>query len=67
MKDWLMGKQVKGSPLLTPHQVAKLLHVPIKTIRKMIDRKQLLAFKVGRHWRIPRSELSKKAKPTRDM
>ena len=62
-----MQKKVQPWPLVTPHQASKLLHLPIKAIRNMIDRKELLALKVGPHWRIPKSELSKWAHTHRDM
>jgi excisionase family DNA binding protein len=62
-----MQKRVEPWPLLTPHQAAKLLHLPIKTVRKMIDRKELLAFKIGPHWRISKSELKKWAQTHRHI
>ena len=46
-------------PLLTSSQAAKLLNLPTHRVLKMIHRSELLAFKVGSHWRIPRSEVAK--------
>ena len=44
---------------LTSREAANLLDLPTHRIRIMIQRKELLAMKVGSHWRIPRSELTK--------
>jgi excisionase family DNA binding protein len=49
--------------LLTAREAAKLLDLPTKVIRGMMRRKELAAFKVGRYWRIPRSEITKASKP----
>ena len=46
-------------PLLTPREAAKLLNLPTNTVRKMIERKELLAYKIGRRWRIPQPEVAK--------
>ena len=46
-------------PLLTPREAAKLLNLPTNTVRKMIERKELLAYKIGRRWRIPQPEVTK--------
>ena len=45
--------------LLTLKQTADLLRVSQRTVRVMIQRNELLAFKVGRQWRIQESELIK--------
>jgi excisionase family DNA binding protein len=62
-----MQKRVELWPLLTPRQAAKLLHLPLKMLRKMIDRKELVAFRIGPHWRISKSELSKWSQTHRHM
>jgi excisionase family DNA binding protein len=49
-----MDKQAEPTPLLTPREAAKLLNLPTKTVRRMIQSKELPALKVGRRWRIPR-------------
>jgi excisionase family DNA binding protein len=46
-------------PLLTPREAAKLLNLPTNTVRKMIERKELLAYKIGRRWRIPQPEVTR--------
>ena len=46
-------------PLLTPREAAKSLNLPTNTVRKMIERKELLAYKIGRRWRIPQPEVTK--------
>jgi excisionase family DNA binding protein len=52
------------APLLTSRQAAKLLNLPTYRVVRMIHRNELLAFKVGSHWRIPRSEVSKLIEPS---
>jgi len=47
------------APLLTSRQAAKLLNLPTYRVVRMIHRNELLAFKVGSHWRIPRIEVNK--------
>ena len=42
-----MEKQAHPMPLLSPRAAAKLLNLPTQTIRDMIKRKELLAFRVG--------------------
>jgi excisionase family DNA binding protein len=54
-----MEKQADQVPLLTPSDAAKLLNLPTQTILDMIHRKELPALKVGRHWRILKSEVIK--------
>ena len=49
-----MDKQADPTPFLTPEQAAKLLNLPIRTIRRMIHSKELPALKLGSRWRIPK-------------
>ena len=49
-----MEKQADPAQFLTPEQAAKLLNLPLRTIRRMIHSKELPALKVGSRWRIPR-------------
>jgi excisionase family DNA binding protein len=49
-----MDKQADPTAFLTPVQAAKLLNLPIRTIRRMIHSKELPALKVGSRWRIPK-------------
>jgi len=45
--------------LLTPHETAELLQVSKRTLQRMINRKDLPAFKVGGQWRIHETALAK--------
>ena len=55
-----MDKPFDLLPSLTPYEAAKLLNLPIKTIRDMLKRKELPAVRMGRYyWRISRSEITK--------
>jgi excisionase family DNA binding protein len=45
--------------LLTLKETAELLQLSGRTVRKMVQRKELPAFKVGGQWRINESRLSK--------
>jgi excisionase family DNA binding protein len=38
--------------LLTPGEAVELLYIPTETILKVVERKELQAFKMGDHWRI---------------
>ena len=38
--------------LLTIKDIAQRLHVSVKTVRRLIDGKELKAHRVGRQWRI---------------
>ena len=53
-----MEKQADPAPFLTPEQAAKLLNLPIRTIRRMIHSKELPALKLGSRWRIPRRHVA---------
>ncbi len=43
---------------LTPQEVSALLKVSVHTVRRWINEGSLPAYKVGRSWRIQRSELA---------
>ena len=43
--------------LLTLRETAELLRVSRRTLQRMIDRKKLPVFRVGREWRVRESEL----------
>ena len=58
-----MEEQADLAPLMSPRDAAKLLNLPTQTIRDMINRKELLAFRVGNQWRISRSEVAKLVMP----
>ena len=45
--------------LLTTHETAELLQVSKRTLQRMINRKDLPAFKVGGQWRIYETALAK--------
>jgi len=45
--------------LLLTEEVAKIYRVHVETIRRKIREKSLAGIKVGRHWRIPRTELGR--------
>jgi excisionase family DNA binding protein len=61
-----MDKQTDPKPLLTPRDAAKLLNVPTHRIHHLIYSKKLPALKVGKLWRIRRSEVTKWAQPNRE-
>lgn len=44
--------------LLTLQETAEVLHIPPRTLQRMIRRKKLLAFKVGNQWRVRESHLT---------
>lgn len=48
-----------GDDLITPDEMAKALRVSGATVRNFIARGEVAATKVGRQWRIPRSELAR--------
>ena len=62
-----MEKQVDPVRLLTPHEAARLLNLTTETILKMILRKELRAFKIGRYWRLSNNDLTKWAQTHREM
>ena len=59
-----MEKEADPTPFLTPRQAAKLLNLTTHRVLKMIHRKELPALKVGAHWRIPKSEVTKLIPPS---
>ncbi len=54
-----MDKASDMLPSYTPREAAKLLNLPTQTIRDMINRKELPAFKMGNQWRVSRSDVIK--------
>jgi excisionase family DNA binding protein len=48
---------VDDEPLLNPRQAAKLAHVSEPKLRLMLQHKELLGYKVGKQWRIRKSQL----------
>jgi excisionase family DNA binding protein len=60
--DWFvtpMENDLEPLRLLTLQEAAVLLQVSKRTLERLISRKELPAFKVGRQWRIQESELTK--------
>jgi excisionase family DNA binding protein len=45
--------------LLTLHETAELLQLSRRTVMRMVQRKELPAFKVGGQWRVNESSLTK--------
>ena len=52
-----MSENLDGLRLLTLPEAAELLHVSTRTLQRMIQRKDLPAFKVGGQWRVRESQL----------
>ena len=59
-----LDRLVPGTPvsvtlgeILTIDDVASYLKIPKKTVYKMTRSGELRAFKAGKHWRVPQSEL----------
>lgn len=52
-----------SEPLMTTKEAAAYLKVHKLTVLRMINRGELKATKVGRHWRIQRSEVERISKP----
>jgi excisionase family DNA binding protein len=46
-------------PLLNPRQAAKLAHVSEPKLRLMLQHKELHGYKIGKQWRIRKSQLIK--------
>ena len=59
-----MEKHDDRTEFLTLQQAAKLLNLPTHRVLTMIHRKELPALKVGAHWRIPKSEVTKLIPPS---
>ena len=53
-----MNDSIETLRLLTLPQAAKLLHVSIRTLHRMIHKQELPAFKVGGQWRLRESQLT---------
>ena len=53
-----MNDSIETLRLLTLPQAAKLLHVSIRTLHRMIHKQELPAFKVGAQCRFPESQLT---------
>jgi excisionase family DNA binding protein len=53
-----MDDSIETLRLLTLSQAAKLLHVSLRTLDRMIHKQELPAFKVGGQWRLPESQLT---------
>lgn len=51
-------EEIESSSPLTVDEVAKAVRVDERTVREYIKSGRLRAFKVGAHWRIPRSALA---------
>jgi excisionase family DNA binding protein len=62
-KELRRKRGVPTDEVYTVEEAAKLLKVDEMTIRRMIDRKEIVASRVGRSIRIPRSELEKYLNP----
>lgn len=45
-----------SKPYLTPEDIANELGVSVDTVRNWINRKRLVAIKIGRDWRIDRRD-----------
>ena len=54
-----MSDNIDGLRLLTLPEAAELLHVSTRTLQRMIQRKDLPAFKVGGQWRVRESQLTR--------
>jgi excisionase family DNA binding protein len=46
-----------AEPLLSPRQASRLAHLSEQKLRLMLQRKELLGYKVGKQWRISKGEL----------
>ena len=55
----LMDDNDQPLRFLTTHETAELLQVSKRTLQRMINRKDLPAFKVGGQWRIHETALAK--------
>lgn len=64
-KELSEGKMIEE--LLTISQVASYLNVCDKTVRRLIEKKEIVAYKVGGSWRIEKRELEKYLKNNRNF
>ena len=61
-----MERRETNIKLLTLAEVATILRISKRTVHKMIQHRQIPAFKVGGQWRIPESRFEKILNPTGD-
>jgi len=47
------NRETKPAEMLTIQEVAAKLRVSVRTVRRMVERQELAARKVGRQWRFP--------------
>lgn len=60
----LLEQSLQHRPeLLTPKAAAAALSVSTKTVARMVQRGQLRTVQVGRHWRVPLSEVRRYSTP----
>ncbi len=52
-----MPHETSGSRLMSIREVAAVLHVSKRTIRRLIHSRELPAFQLGRQWRIAKLDL----------
>ena len=57
--DTIQGLYRQYADYLTPEQVAEILEVSIGTVYRRLTSGDLAGFQIGRHWRIPPSEVAK--------
>lgn len=53
--------------IMTIQQTAEYLRVCDKTVRRLISKKELSASKIGKSWRIKKSDIEKYLLQTRNM
>lgn len=61
------GGRVMGNEIMTIQQTAEYLQVCDKTVRRLISKKELSASKIGKSWRIKKSDIEKYLLETRNM
>ena len=54
-----MENDIESLRFLTLRQTAEALHVSVRTVSRMLRRKELPAIRVGGQWRVRESELTK--------
>ncbi len=54
-----MEDQNKRREVFTVEEVAEILRFPKRTVYVWLQTGQIKGMKVGRHWRVPRSEMEK--------
>lgn len=60
----LLAPAAKARPVLTVAEAAERLRLGEQTIRVMCRRREIVAARLGRQWRIPESEVSRLLTPT---